>query len=148
MYFAGVMVRLMLTLTPVVCVLSGIAFSKLFEVYLKVSLNYYSSTALFSLLLTLLKVGLKYTYLMSNYASPSSGDAYRDWQLTLNFELWVENFACRHVSMWGLQNCAVCPSLSVCPEKRNHPSFINISRHFEGRHLVYYFIWLLSPELG
>jgi len=34
-YFAGVMVRLMLTLTPVVCVLAGIAFSKLFEVYLK-----------------------------------------------------------------------------------------------------------------
>ncbi|XP_018010838.1 dolichyl-diphosphooligosaccharide--protein glycosyltransferase subunit STT3B isoform X2 [Hyalella azteca] len=34
-YFAGVMVRLMLTLTPVVCVLSGVAFSKLFEVYLK-----------------------------------------------------------------------------------------------------------------
>lgn len=35
-YFAGVMVRLMLTLTPVVCVLGGIAFSRLFEVYLKV----------------------------------------------------------------------------------------------------------------
>ena len=35
-YFAGVMVRLMLTLTPVVCVLAGIAFSRLFEQYLKV----------------------------------------------------------------------------------------------------------------
>uniref|UniRef100_A0A1B6E412 dolichyl-diphosphooligosaccharide--protein glycotransferase n=1 Tax=Clastoptera arizonana TaxID=38151 RepID=A0A1B6E412_9HEMI len=34
-YFAGVMVRLMLTLTPVVCILSGIAFSKLFELFLK-----------------------------------------------------------------------------------------------------------------
>lgn len=34
-YFAGVMVRLMLTLTPVVCVLAAIAFSKTFEVYLK-----------------------------------------------------------------------------------------------------------------
>lgn len=34
-YFAGVMVRLMLTLTPVVCVLSGIAFSRLLELYLK-----------------------------------------------------------------------------------------------------------------
>ena len=33
--------RLMLTLTPVVCVLSGIAFSKLFEVYLKVDTPYY-----------------------------------------------------------------------------------------------------------
>ena len=35
MYFAGVMVRLMLTLTPCVCILSGIAFSKLFSIYLK-----------------------------------------------------------------------------------------------------------------
>lgn len=34
-YFAGVMVRLMLTLTPAVCVLSGIAFSHVFELYLK-----------------------------------------------------------------------------------------------------------------
>jgi len=34
-YFAGVMVRLMLTLTPVVCVLAGIAFSRLFEVFLR-----------------------------------------------------------------------------------------------------------------
>lgn len=30
-YFAGVMVRLMLTLTPVVCVLSAIAFSESFS---------------------------------------------------------------------------------------------------------------------
>lgn len=34
-YFAGVMVRLMLTLTPIVCVLAAIAFSKTFEAYLK-----------------------------------------------------------------------------------------------------------------
>ena len=34
-YFAGVMVRLMLTLTPCVCILSAIAFSRLFELYLK-----------------------------------------------------------------------------------------------------------------
>lgn len=34
-YFAGVMVRLMLTLTPIVCVLAAIAFSKTFELYLK-----------------------------------------------------------------------------------------------------------------
>uniref|UniRef100_A0A914W2M4 dolichyl-diphosphooligosaccharide--protein glycotransferase n=1 Tax=Plectus sambesii TaxID=2011161 RepID=A0A914W2M4_9BILA len=33
-YFAGVMVRLMLTLAPVVCVLSGIAFSYTYERYL------------------------------------------------------------------------------------------------------------------
>ncbi|XP_044011782.1 dolichyl-diphosphooligosaccharide--protein glycosyltransferase subunit STT3B isoform X2 [Aphidius gifuensis] len=34
-YFAGVMVRLMLTLTPVVCMLAGVAFSVLLELFLK-----------------------------------------------------------------------------------------------------------------
>lgn len=34
-YFAGVMVRLMLTLTPCVCILAAIAFSKLFDLYLR-----------------------------------------------------------------------------------------------------------------
>ena len=34
-YFASVMVRLMLTLTPVVCVAAAIALSKLFDVYVK-----------------------------------------------------------------------------------------------------------------
>jgi len=34
-YFAGVMVRLMLTLTPVVCVLAAIAFSRVFSIYLR-----------------------------------------------------------------------------------------------------------------
>lgn len=34
-YFAGVMVRLMLTLTPVVCMLSAVAFSALLEQYLR-----------------------------------------------------------------------------------------------------------------
>ncbi|TMW45423.1 hypothetical protein DOY81_009497 [Sarcophaga bullata] len=34
-YFAGVMVRLMLTLTPVVCMLAGVAFSSLLDVYLR-----------------------------------------------------------------------------------------------------------------
>ncbi|KRX94127.1 Dolichyl-diphosphooligosaccharide--protein glycosyltransferase subunit STT3B, partial [Trichinella pseudospiralis] len=33
-YFAGVMIRLMLTLTPVVCVLAGITFSSIFKRYL------------------------------------------------------------------------------------------------------------------
>lgn len=35
-YFAGVMVRLMLTLTPVICVAAAIALSKLFDVYLDI----------------------------------------------------------------------------------------------------------------
>lgn len=35
MYFAGVMVRLMLTLTPVVCILAGIAFSGLLDLHMQ-----------------------------------------------------------------------------------------------------------------
>ena len=33
---------------------------------------------------------------------------------------------CRHVSIWGFQN-RVCLSICPYPEKRNHPSFVNIS---------------------
>lgn len=36
-YFAGVMVRLMLTLTPVICVAAAVALSKVFDVYLDFS---------------------------------------------------------------------------------------------------------------
>lgn len=36
-YFAGVMVRLMLTLTPIICVSAAIALSKLFDIYLNLS---------------------------------------------------------------------------------------------------------------
>lgn len=36
-YFAGVMVRLMLTLTPIICVCAAIALSELFDVYLNVT---------------------------------------------------------------------------------------------------------------
>ena len=59
------------------------------------------------------------------YASPTSGEAYRDRWLTTNFELWVEIFCvptCFHVRIPK-------PRLSVCPhpEKRYHHSFVNIS---------------------
>ena len=81
----------------------------------------------------------------SDYASPTSGEAYRDRRLTTNFELWVEIFCvptCFHKRIPKpcqsvcLSVCpSVCPSvcLSVCPsvcpypEKRNHHSFVNIS---------------------
>ena len=46
----------------------------------------------------------------ANYASPTSGEAYRDRQLTTNFELWVEIFCvptCFHVRI-------LKPCLSVC----------------------------------
>lgn len=44
-YFAGVMVRLMLTLTPVVCMLAGVAFSSLLEVFLKEESSSKTATA-------------------------------------------------------------------------------------------------------
>ena len=63
--------------------------------------------------------------LFNFYASPSSGEAYRNRRLTTNFELWVEIFCvltCFHMRIPK-------PCLSICPypEKRNHPSFVNIS---------------------
>ena len=68
-----------------------------------------------------------------NYASPSSGEAYRDRLLTTNFEFWVEIFCvptCFHV-MIPKPFLSVCLSvrLSICPhpEKRNRHSFFNIS---------------------
>ena len=75
------------------------------------------------------------------YASPISGDAYRDRRLTTNFELWVEIFCvptCFHMRIPKpcLSVClsvrpSVCPSVrpSVCPhpEKGNPLSFVNIS---------------------
>ena len=75
------------------------------------------------------------------YASPSSGEAYRDRRLTTNFEFWVKIFCvstCFHMRI--PKPClSVCPSvrLSVClsicpyPEKRNHPGFVNISPTLE-----------------
>ena len=60
---------------------------------------------------------------MCSYASPSSGEAYRDRRLTTNFELWVEIFC---ADMFPYEDSKI---LSVCPypEKRNHPGFVNIS---------------------
>ena len=64
-----------------------------------------------------------------HYASPSSGEAYRDRQLTTNFEFWVEIFCvptCFHVRI--PKPClSVCLSICPYPEKRNHHSFVNIS---------------------
>ena len=63
------------------------------------------------------------------YASPSSGEAYRDRRLTTNFELWVEIFCvptCFHMRI--PKPClSVRPSVCPHPDKRNHHSFVNIS---------------------
>ena len=60
------------------------------------------------------------------YASPTSGEAYRDRRLTTNFEFWVEIFCvptCFHVripkpclSVRPSVRLSVCPS--VCPSVR------------------------------
>ena len=62
------------------------------------------------------------------YASPFSGEAYRDRQLTTNFESWVEIFCvptCFHMRI--PKPCLVCLSICPYPEKRKHHSFVNIS---------------------
>ena len=61
-----------------------------------------------------------FTFPCHNYASPSSGEAYRDRQLTPNFELWIEIFCvptCFHVRI-----PKPCLSVRPYPEKRNHHS--------------------------
>ena len=49
-----------------------------------------------------------------------------DWQLTPNFELWVDIFCLPTANMFPYENSK---TVSVCPypEKRNHPGFVNIS---------------------
>ena len=42
------------------------------------------------------------------YASPSSGEVYRDRQLTTNYELWLKFFVCRHVSLRRLSCWIAC----------------------------------------
>ena len=70
----------------------------------------------------------------NHYASPTSGEAYRDRRLTTNFELWVEIFCvptCFH--MRNPKPFCLSVRLSVClsvcphPEKRYHHTFVNIS---------------------
>ena len=68
-----------------------------------------------------------------HYASPTSGEAYRDRRLTTNFELWVEIFCVStsfHVRIPKpcLSVClSVRPSVCPHPDKRNPLSFVNIS---------------------
>ena len=89
------------------------------------------------------KQNTAYERFCGNYASPSSGEAYRDRRLSINFELWVEIFCvptCFHIRIPN-------PCLSVCPSVKiwfffqksskfefwlltkrwNHLSFVNIS---------------------
>lgn len=77
-YFAGVMVRLMLTLTPVVCVAAAIALSKLFDVYMDTAnlrLGFQVATkvlVLASFVYYLVYFVLHCTWVTSNaYSSPS-----------------------------------------------------------------------------
>ena len=69
--------------------------------------------------------------MVASYASPTSGEAYRDRRLTTNFELWVEFFCvptCFHKRIpKPCLSLSVCLSICPYPEKRNHHSFVNIS---------------------
>ena len=63
------------------------------------------------------------------YASPTSGEAYRNRRLTTNFVLWVEIFCvptCFHMR-FPKPCLSVCLSVCPHPEKRSHHSFVNIS---------------------
>uniref|UniRef100_H2ZLK5 Dolichyl-diphosphooligosaccharide--protein glycosyltransferase subunit STT3B n=1 Tax=Ciona savignyi TaxID=51511 RepID=H2ZLK5_CIOSA len=75
-YFAGVMVRLMLTLTPVVCMLAGITFSATLSYFIKNKQDYVGLGAnglvMMSFLLILMLFVVHCTWVTSNaYSSPS-----------------------------------------------------------------------------
>ena len=53
-----------------------------------------------------------------NYASPSSGEAYRDQQLTPNFELWAE-FFCVSTCFHRITTLKSCLRLSVPRKKKS-----------------------------
>ena len=57
-YFAGVMVRLMLVLAPVMCLLGGIAISSLLSTYMKVSSCLFSLTTILCMILRTLTCGV------------------------------------------------------------------------------------------
>lgn len=61
-YFAGVMIRLMLTLTPVICVCAAVTLSKLFDVYLDFSKKDENSKISYSSLLSRLIVSGSFIY--------------------------------------------------------------------------------------
>ena len=48
-----------------------------------------------------------------NYASPTSGEAYRDRRLTTNFELWVEIFCVYMFPCEDSKTVSVCPSVRL-----------------------------------
>ena len=67
-------------------------------------------------------------YLLFYYASPSSGEAYRDRRLTTNFEFLSWNFLCADMfPCEDSETVSVRPSVCPYPEKRYHHSFVNIS---------------------
>ena len=55
-----------------------------------------------------------YLYVLNFYPSPSSGEAYRDWRLSTNFDFWIKIFCvptCFHVRIPK-------PCLSVCTPRK------------------------------
>ena len=69
----------------------------------------------------------------ANYASPSSGYAHSNRQLTPSFEL--KFFVCRHVSMWGFQNpvCLSVPREMKSLWLRQYQSYISNNWYINGK---------------
>ena len=65
---------------------------------------------------TVLRVVSDNTFIITcaNYASPSSGEAYRDRRLTTNFELWVEIFCVPTCFHMRIPKPCLSVRLSVC----------------------------------
>ena len=63
-----------------------------------------------------------------NYASPSSGEAYRDRQLTTNFEFWVEIFCVPTCFHMRIPKPCLSVRLSVCPSVRTPRKEITMTK--------------------
>ena len=102
-------------------------------------INTHNWTGIGDLLIFFFNHGILYILFFENYilllftvffyASPTSGEAYRDRRLTTNFELWVEIFCVPTCFHMRIPKPCLSVCLSVCPhpEKRYHHSFVNIS---------------------
>ena len=111
-----------------------VALEKRWDAFLRVSLLLKSAITILYCYCTLLLLRNIFHLILIlrnifHYASPISGEAYRDRRLTTNFELWVEIFCvstCFHMRI--PKPClSVRPSVCPHPEKGNPLSFVNIS---------------------
>ncbi|CAD6188574.1 unnamed protein product [Caenorhabditis auriculariae] len=120
-YFAGVMVRLMLTLTPAVCVLSGIAFSYTYEKYLKDDEKVPGSTGS-------TKSGEPRTYDKPGKSKPSSSES--DDQVSVNVKTFVSVLLLIFLLMF------VVHATYVTSNAYSHPSVVLQTASGNGDRLI------------